>query len=288
MRPIRLPARLVLGILTCLAFSAPGVATSQARSCRTLEFSPSAPPLPPPVTVPPPAGITITLPVNVHYMKSTDPRHVHANDLEQVFPERLLVKLFGDSSSGAVNAIWRQAKIRLSLHRAEACDYDPAAFDVESGAREEIPSPMAGDFGRRVFNKINAAFNSTATPGVDLYLWTDIRAGLVGYGASHRRSAPPRTGGVWVDKGCVETLGARCPALVAHEIGHFLGLCHSCENSITNSGPCTICLPPGTQTAPVCGPRENLLMRPWFDGTKLTQCEIGQARLKAAERLNAR
>jgi hypothetical protein len=287
MRLLALATRLALGVVAGLALGAPGVAAAQARSCHALPFSPSAPPAPPKVTVPPPEKTPITLPVYVRYMKSTDRRHVQANDLERVFSEGVVLKLFGDSSASA-NAIWRQAKVRLSLHRVEACDYDPAAFDVESDAKEEIPSPMAGDFGQRVFRKINTAFNSAAPPGVDVYLWMDIRAGLVGYGASHRRTPTARVGAVWVDKGCVETLGARCTGLVAHEIGHFLGLCHSCENSLTDSGVCTVCLPKGAKTAPVCGSKENFLMRPWFDGTRLTECEIGQARLRAAERVNAR
>lgn len=262
---------------------------AHARACRTLPSSPSTVAIPPAGPMPPPPGATITVPVHVHYMKSTEPRHASANDLRRVFPERFIDTLFGDSPRDTVNVIFRQAKIRLRLYHVEECEYDPAAFDVEIGAREDMPSPMSGDFGRRVFNRVNATFNATAPPGVDVYLWMDVRAGLVGFGASHRRSAPRRVGAVWVDRGCLETLSpARCTVLVAHEIGHFLGLCHSCETAMTNSGSCAVCLPPGAVTAPACGPRENLLMRPWFDGLGLTPCEIGQARLRAAERVNTR
>ena len=274
-------------VIAWVASLSAGVATAQARSCRSLEFSHVTAFVPVSVAVPPPRDLLVTLPVVVHFMKSTDPRHAPANDLQHVFSENVLAGLFDSKTATAVtvNAIWRRAKIRLVLHRAEECDYKPAEFEIDDGAKEEVPSPMAGQFGPRVFNRINTTFNAPDVPAVDLYLWMDIRAGLAGYGASHRRD-PLRVGAVWVDKGCVATLGRRCPVLVAHEIGHFLGLCHSCESSITDSGTCVVCLKPGTQVAPPCGSPKNFLMRAFYDGTGLTKCEIDQARRKAAERLN--
>jgi hypothetical protein len=283
-------ALLAVAVAALAVVCAPAPGAAQARSCRPLDFASFTPLVPRPVAVPPPADQAITLPVIVHYMKSTERRHLEANDLERKFSERVLAGLFDSSDPGrtTVNAIWRKAKIRLVPYAAEVCDYTPADFDLDRDPKEEIPSPMAGDFGERVFNHITRTFNSRDVAGVDLYLWMDIRAGLVGYGASHRPSGPRRVGAVWIDKGCVTSVGKRCPVLVAHEIGHFLGLCHSCENSLTDSGACTVCLPAGATAAPVCGRPKNLLMRPWWDGTGLTRCEIGQARLKAAERLNSR
>jgi hypothetical protein len=262
------------------------LATAQTPACRSLNFSQVTPFVPVPITVPPPRDVLITLPVVVHYMKSTDPRHAPVNDLQRVFSESVLVGLFESKTANrvTVNAIWRPAKIRLALHRAEQRDYNPADFEIPSSDKEEIPSPMAGQFGGRLFNRVNGAFNAPDVPGLDLYLWMDIKAGLAGYGASHRQS-DHRIGAAWVDKGCLSTLGRRCAVLVAHEIGHFLGLCHSCESSLTDSGTCTVCLPSGTQVAPPCGQPKNFLMRAFFDGTGLTGCEVGQARLKAAERL---
>jgi Metallo-peptidase family M12B Reprolysin-like len=284
----RLVTAVTLALVWMIGLSA-GHATAQTRSCRALNFGNLSEFKPVPVAVPPRAHVRLTLPVVVHYMKSTDPRHAPANDLRQVFSEDVLTNLFDakDSTAVTVNTIWRQAKIRLALHRAEECDYNPADFEIVSGDKELTPSPMAGSFGPRMFNAISRTFNAPDVPGLDLYLWMDIKAGLVGYGASHRAS-DHRIGAAWVDKGCVTTLGPRCPVLVAHEIGHFLGLCHSCENTFTDSGTCTVCLPEGTAAAPACGDPENFLMRAWFDGTGLTKCEIGQARRKAAERLNSK
>jgi hypothetical protein len=260
------------------------------RPCHELPFaSPAAEaaqPAPGPASVGPP----ITMPVIVHFMKTTDPRHADRNDLRTTFTDVVITRLFapGGPATGTVNGVWQGANIRLVLHRVEECDYDPVAFDIEAPDREEISSPMAGAFGEQLFSRINAAFNFTVVRGLDMYLWMDIRGGLVGYGASHRSTSPPRIGAIWIDKGCLTSLDAvRCTRLVAHEIGHFLGLCHSCETAMTRSGPCSICLPPGTATPPSCaGLPVNFIMRGTYDGTLLTDCEIAQARATALDRLN--
>jgi len=289
-RRIGTPATVASVVFAIVGVLWPGVAGAQTRACRPLGFSNVTPFVPVPVAVPPPANVVITLPLVVHYMKSTDPRHAPNHDLQRVFAENVLSELLEskDAKRDTVNSIWRGAKIRVVLHRAEECDYTPADFEIPNADKEQISSPMAGQFGARLFNRINAAFNATDVPGLDLYLWMDIKAGLVGYGASHRKSDPHRIGAAWVDRGCPTNIGRRCGVLVAHEVGHFLGLCHSCENSLTDSGICTVCLPEGTPAAPTCGPPKNLLMRPWFDGIGLSRCEVEQARLKAAQRLNAR
>jgi len=273
---------LVAAILPGTSLAQPGT----ARPCRDLQF----PLLTPPAGAPAAVGPPIAVPVIVHFMKTTDPRHAANNDLQTIFTRSVVLGLFAPSGAPqqTVNVVWRRANIRLALHRAEECDYDPLAFEIDAPDREEVPSPMAGAFGADLFNKINSAFNFGAVRGLDLYLWMDIKGGLVGYGASHRQTSPRRVGAVWIDKGCWTSLGdSRCAFLVAHEIGHFLGLCHSCDTAMTASGPCPVCLPPGTNTAPPCaGAPPNFIMRGTYDGILLTPCEIGQARTKAVERIN--
>lgn len=288
---------LVALVMASVALTGLGVADAaggNGRPCRDLpRFAPSAPGAH--AAVPGPAGVgpRITVPVSVHFMKTTDRRFAGQNDLPQVFGPSVIAGLFAPAGSSptGVNAIWLQANLQLTLHRVEECDYDPITFEGEAPRRDQIPSPMAGIFGEQLFTKINSAFNLPGARSLDLYLWMDIKGGLTGYGASHRASGPERVGAVWVDRSCVTSLGpARCTRLVAHEIGHFLGLCHSCDTPLTRPGsPCTVCLPGETTPTPSCGETPpDFLMRATYEGTALTECEITQARTRADERVNPR
>jgi hypothetical protein len=107
---------------------------------------------------------------------------------------------------------------------------------------------------------------------------------------------------VWIDKDC---LGSQnCDLLLAHEIGHFLGLCHAC--TIGTPIPrveCSRCLPEsmqqsdGTFTLADCdqvrGPRlmrnDNLLLlgsrKVTSDGQELSTCERKLAKSFAERRI---
>lgn len=285
------PAALALALALLPGPSAAQPSTA-ARPCHDLPLFPIPAADTTPIGGPAAVGPPITVPVIVHFMKTTDARFSSHNDLETVFKPTVITKLFKSTGTRAttVNAFWSQANIRLALHRVEECDYDPMVYEQAAPVRDEVPSPMAGAFGEELFNKVNAAFNFRDVRGLDLYVWMDIMGGLAGYGASHRQSSPPRVGAVWIDKGCRTSLGAtRCTRLLAHEIGHFLGLCHSCESAlIPSSGPCTVCLPDGETTAPSCaGVPMNRLMRATWDGWRLVAtCEIPRARTGALDRIN--
>jgi hypothetical protein len=104
-----------------------------------------------------------------------------------------------------------------------------------------------------------------AFKGVEIYVWAKLAGSdLTGGHAAPHDGLP---GGVWL-----EALSVNCnedPALlVAHEIGHFLGLKHPCRRSAVNDG---------CQPEEVCDPQDRRLMHPAFRGPNLTEEDIEQA-----------
>ncbi len=233
-------------------------------------------------------GDEVVLPVIVHYMKSTDPGHGD-NDVSRVFTPALLRRYF--AAHGFINGtVWRRANIRLFLHRIETCRYDPAFTGQLSHQPEEIPSPDAGSDGPVLFQRVNSAYNYRDVRGLDLYLWWEIGGLVVGYARPYHLSSGASTvGAVWVDAQCLNTpeMAARCQRLIAHEAGHFLGLCHVCKVAGDSETQCTACVPPFAQL-PDCASSDaprTAIMRSRYDGRALNACEIeragGEARSRA-------
>jgi hypothetical protein len=134
------------------------------------------------------------------------------------------------------------------------------------------------------FRWINGAYNSSAVSGVDVYVWWKLDRSS-GYGAPHLQTGMASgLGAVWID-GCA---GVPCGHLVAHELGHFLGLCHTCSAGLVSTcrpGRCD------EATQPACGPAtdlpmDDLLMR--GDNPRTDQSERPLVRLTAVEVSTAR
>jgi hypothetical protein len=233
-----------------------------------------------------PASTTdeIVLPVIVHYMKST----LHKNEVWKTFTQRTVTGYF--KQNGTIDKIWRQAGIRLFLHRIEHCAYDPVAMTGQvRGQPEEVPDPVNSQ--PALFDRVVQFYNHRAVPGLDLYLWWELGGLVVGYSVPyHLSDGSTRTGAVWVDTQCVRTreMAARCERLVAHEIGHFLGLCHRCRVDRDPVTGCTSCSGPQDRI-PNCASRDapDSIMRSRFDGTKLDTCEIRRSTGEAQDRIRS-
>ena len=221
----------------------------------------------------------LVVPVSVQLMKYRG-KKFPANDIAGVFSEPQIKRLL--RPSGTVGTIWAQAKIRLALYRLRLCEYTREDFHLQPTDREEIPSPDAGEAGATFFRRVNERYNDRTLRGLDVYLWWDMRA-WAGYGARHRDDRP---GAVWLDRDCRSpSFDGGCDRLLAHEIGHFFGLCHSCKASWDPTDPvtCRVCIPDG-QEPPICGRSKDFIMRSTYDGKRLTTCEIAEATRRARER----
>lgn len=204
------------------------------------------------------------------------------------------------AAEGELNRIWDAAGLVFFLAGADRCAYAVRDLIPEEPepAVDGIPSP-AGDC-RALYRRLNRVYNVTLNEvygrpadagsvyGADLYLWMRIGLGpaesLFGYAAQHRPDGPnPGPGAIWINAALCRAAEAGCAARVAHEVGHFLGLCHVCVTDATTPvaerGLCGFCTEVRT-----CAPRQaGLLMRDDAAGTRLTPAEIRGARRKALE-----
>jgi hypothetical protein len=229
----------------------------------------------------------IAIPVTAHFMTR---RGSPVDPAQFVTPEGLGALFAPD---GPLNRIWHGAGLLFVVAGAEACTYSIADFLPEQPPEQDgIPAPT-GDC-RSLFRRINLVHDSPlgaagADPayGADLYLWMRIGRtdadNLFAYAAQHRADGPnPGPGAAWVNAARCLIAGAACGRLLAHELGHFLGLCHACLTELTppgERGACGFCT-----NVPACGAGEsNLLMRDDAAGDVLTAGEVARARQKALE-----
>jgi hypothetical protein len=186
-----------------------------------------------------------TVPVVVTYMKNS---RRPGDDVETKLSKTRVRE--GFSRDGDFNSIWRPKGIELALIGFRTCAYALSrSFDPDSQKpRVDVPKPdVSFDVFLRFLHDHNTrALNRDTREiefrGLDLYLWWDI-AGFPGFAvrprfgrdgeASGRGNDEPlfgRPGAIWMDKDCVDQ--GSCPGLLAHEVGHFFGLCHCCHLEI--------------------------------------------------------
>jgi hypothetical protein len=269
----------------------PGGAVSPgppAAGCQVLD---------PPSRPAPPASDALTVPVIVHYMTvDTDrvdgSRRASANETNEgvLGGAARLEALFAPPRPAAapgergVNDVWVGVGIRLHLVRAERCAFDPPEAQDFS-----LPAPAFNDLGR--LRALSARFNTPGFAGINVYQWPKIR-GVGGYASAPRADGPfPGPGSVWFH---VLSLQQTAPLpsgwrsnvlLMAHEVGHYLTLRHTCTRGAPVIG----------QPFPPAHPDRNLppcpfpgsdphasLMSDRQDGIVLSVCE--QKKVRAAAR----
>lgn len=163
-------------------------------------------------------------------------------------PERpdVVAMLFGVTSAHAVNTVWEKARIRFVVELVEHCAYaPPVPAMVDDNVRPPEPAlmfPQHPTVQRGMIDGYLALNRLYGLPRmVNLYLWgTFLEEGTDGYGESPRRDRVEvrellldPLSAAWVKAGVCDTThpeeARECQILVAHELGHALGLKHVCR-----------------------------------------------------------
>jgi hypothetical protein len=234
---------------------------------------------------PAPTG-TVVVPVIVHYMAldvSSVPPGTHFdaadNHVSEVFApanRKALEALFAPPAAGAtpkrrnVNHVWEPFGVRLAIVRTERCGFTWAEV-----GKVPVPAPKPADLA--LLRKMARRFNAPGFHGVDLYQWPKIGSSIGGYGSTPRADgAFPGPGAVWFhvptlsDTEVGEPPNPRSVVLtMAHEVGHFFTLTHTCSFRRTDEPQLPDCPEPGTS---------GMLMSAFADGIGLSDCEKRKAR----------
>ena len=182
-----------------------------------------------------------------------------------------LLAFFG--RDGEVNKIWGRHRIRLVLAGVKDCEYRPGLLRLDGQQVDSIFLPETRTpWATRLFRSINRVFTSREPTRLHVLLWWSIsedelgnRVSVPGYSRAAARGGPV----VWAEAfGCLTPLNPgfyeACARLLAHEVGHALGLQH------------------------VDGPEETNLMFRTSKGECLTEWQAEEARREAKRQFGRR
>lgn len=179
-----------------------------------------------------------TFPVVVHYMKhATEGGGPDDSVVRGLFPLDQ-VKAFFDEG-GDFNRVWgkKHPKLVFVLVGVQTCPYRKLKGQRDSeifpNARVEIMEDIGAAFNVETHTLANGPQRFT---GLDLYLWAKIEGGFAGFARSAAATPHPS---VWLAPDCRQTSPRFCDTKFAHEVGHFLGLCHVCTNADSEMNPTT-------------------------------------------------
>jgi hypothetical protein len=256
---------LLVGWAAWLASPAEGGAASRkpARECTGLSIGKPKPSF---------GDEVRTVPVVLHVM-TPEPPSAGADPSQVPATVRWFEELFREAARGPVNELWLPAGIQFYLHRAERCAYLRTAFPDLGDDR--IPRPFMDDL--TAFRDVNDRYNARDVVGVDLYVWPRID-GVSGFAtASQTRGDFPGPGALWTHQLVV---GSQDFVVVAHELGHFLGLAHSCKAPGSTTANPQKDPDNGKPDCPAFG-QSSQLMSALADGKGLTCEEMKQAHAAA-------
>ena len=137
-----------------------------------------------------------------------------------------IAALFGSTAGDrrSVNSIWSPVGIRFALRDIRVHEFSAARGMT---AKERIKVPLQGPRGDPAFEDAFAALVTRfhRDRHVNVYLWTRLDGGPVGFGRSTRTGEGKAT--VFLDSHCAGLSRRACATLAAHELGHTLGLYHA-------------------------------------------------------------